>query len=170
MAERAWRNACRRLRSTPQPLFRCEALKTRDTTWLDSVPLAQPLWLLTVSVVVAGATILLLVTLGTYTRRFTFTGQLVPTQGLACVVTPASGVVTRLDVAEGGQAAAGGALALVTVLRATQGSGDTQQARQPLLSLLPGDGKQEAGLLVPSRAIGFIAPGDTVLLRYQAFP
>lgn len=86
------------------------------------------------------------------------------------MVTPASGVVTRLDVAEGGQAAAGGALALVTVLRATQGSGDTQQARQPLLSLLPGDGKQEAGLLVPSRAIGFIAPGDTVLLRYQAFP
>lgn len=28
----------------------------------------------------------------------------------------------------------------------------------------------EAELLVPSSAIGFIAPGDTVLLRYQAFP
>lgn len=76
--------------------------------------------------VVAGATIVLLVTLGTYTRRFTFTGQLVPTQGLACVVTPASGVVTRLDVTEGGQVAAGRALALVTVLRATQVGGDTQ--------------------------------------------
>ena len=32
------------------------------------------------------------------------------------------------------------------------------QAGQPLLSLLPGDGKLEAELLVPSRAIGFIAP------------
>ena len=48
--------------------------------------------------------------------------------------------------------------------------GQAVQAGQPLLSLLPGDGKLEAELLVPSRAIGFIAPGDTVLLRYQAFP
>ena len=28
----------------------------------------------------------------------------------------------------------------------------------------------EAQLLVPSRAIGFIEPGNTVLLRYQAYP
>ncbi len=326
-----------------QPLFRCEVLKTRDATWLGSVSLVQPprLWLMTVSAVVAGATIALFVTLGTYTRRSTVTGRLVPTQGLATVVAPVSGVVTRVDVTEGRQVAAGGALALVTVPRATQGSGDTQaaleqrlqqrqngllatqqaqhaqlqaqaqgivsqlanaqrelaqveaevitrrqqirianetlerlrrleggqyvsilqikqqealmleytgqmqtlqrqaigtrrlmlqlqqaqrelpgqrlasdagyqrdlaqleqervqtqasgmllvkapvdgmvamqvvkpgqavQAGQPLLSLLPGDGKLEAELLVPSRAIGFIAPGDTVLLRYQAFP
>ena len=44
------------------------------------------------------------------------------------------------------------------------------QAGQAVLSLLPGDGRLEAELLVPSRAIGFIAPGDRVLLRYQAFP
>ena len=41
---------------------------------------------------------------------------------------------------------------------------------QPLLSVLPGDGLLEAELLVPSRAIGFIEPGDRVLLRYQAYP
>jgi membrane fusion protein len=35
---------------------------------------------------------------------------------------------------------------------------------------LPDDGRLEAELLVPSRAIGFIEPGDRVLLRYQAFP
>ena len=44
------------------------------------------------------------------------------------------------------------------------------QAGQPLLSLLPGNGTLEAELLVPSRAIGFIEPGDKVLLRYQAYP
>ena len=44
------------------------------------------------------------------------------------------------------------------------------QAGQPLLSLLPGDTGLEAQILVPSRAIGFIAPGDRVLLRYQAYP
>ena len=36
------------------------------------------------------------------------------------------------------------------------------QLGQPLLSLLPGDGRLEAELLVPSRAIGFIEPGDSV--------
>ncbi|PNR82021.1 HlyD family secretion protein, partial [Xanthomonas oryzae] len=48
--------------------------------------------------------------------------------------------------------------------------GQAIQLGQPLLSVVPGDGRLEAELLVPSRAIGFIAPGDTVLLRYQAFP
>ncbi len=48
--------------------------------------------------------------------------------------------------------------------------GQAVQAGQPLLTLLPGDGTLEAELLVPSRAIGFIEPGDRVLLRYQAFP
>ncbi len=41
---------------------------------------------------------------------------------------------------------------------------------QALLTLLPAASALEAHLLVPSRAIGFIAPGDPVLLRYQAFP
>lgn len=49
-------------------------------------------------------------------------------------------------------------------------AGQTIQAGQSLLSLLPGDGRLEADLLVPSRAIGFIEPGDKVLLRYQAYP
>lgn len=48
--------------------------------------------------------------------------------------------------------------------------GQAVQAGQPLLSLLPGDGGLEAELLVPSRAIAFIEPGDRVLLRYQAYP
>jgi membrane fusion protein len=48
--------------------------------------------------------------------------------------------------------------------------GQTVQAGQPLLSLLPAASRLEAHLLVPSRAIGFISPGDPVLLRYQAFP
>lgn len=49
-------------------------------------------------------------------------------------------------------------------------SGQAVQPGQPLLSLLPAAGELEAHLLVPSRAVGFVAPGDRVLLRYQAFP
>lgn len=48
--------------------------------------------------------------------------------------------------------------------------GQSVRSGQPLLSLLPGDGRLEAELLVPGRAIGAMAPGDRVVLRYQAFP
>lgn len=48
--------------------------------------------------------------------------------------------------------------------------GQAVQVGQPLLSVLPANASLQAQLLVPSRAIGFVAPGDSVLLRYQAFP
>lgn len=49
-------------------------------------------------------------------------------------------------------------------------AGQAVQAGQPLMSLLPAASTLEAHLLVPSRAVGFVEPGDAVLLRYQAFP
>ena len=49
-------------------------------------------------------------------------------------------------------------------------TGQALQVGQPLLTLLPEGSGLEAQLLLPSRAIGFIEPGDGVLLRYQAFP
>lgn len=49
-------------------------------------------------------------------------------------------------------------------------SGQAVQAGQPLMSLLPKGSQLQAQLLVPSAAVGFIEPGDAVLLRYQAFP
>ena len=48
--------------------------------------------------------------------------------------------------------------------------GQGVQPGLPLLTLLPDESGLEAQLLLPSRAIGFIEPGDSVLLRYQAFP
>lgn len=48
--------------------------------------------------------------------------------------------------------------------------GQAVQAGQALMTLLPAGSLLQAQLLVPSRAVGFIAPGDRVLLRYQAFP
>ncbi len=48
--------------------------------------------------------------------------------------------------------------------------GQAVQLGQPLMSVLPAGSKLQAQLFVPSRAIGFIEPGDRVLLRYQAYP
>ncbi len=43
------------------------------------------------------------------------TGQLVPIKGLATVMAPATGVVSRLDVSEGQRVTTGQMLAVVTV-------------------------------------------------------
>ncbi len=40
----------------------------------------------------------------------------------------------------------------------------------PLLSIIPQGSDLEAQLFIPTRAIGFIRPGQQVLLRYRAFP
>ncbi|MFY0664654.1 MAG: HlyD family efflux transporter periplasmic adaptor subunit [Natronospirillum sp.] len=56
----------------------------------------------------------------------------------------------------------------VTTVQATEG----QDAGQgiPLATLLPEDSTLVAELLVPTRAIGFIAPGQVLNIRYAAFP
>ena len=48
--------------------------------------------------------------------------------------------------------------------------GQAVQVGQPLMSVLPTGSRLQAQLFVPSRAVGFIQPGDKVLLRYQAYP
>lgn len=64
------------------------------------------------------------------------------------ITAPADGTVTTI-LADAGQAAA---------------------ANAPLLSILPAGAELQAQLLVPTRAAGFIRPGQEVVLRYQAFP
>jgi membrane fusion protein len=48
--------------------------------------------------------------------------------------------------------------------------GQSVTAGAPLLSIIPEGGALQAQLLVPSRAAGFLAAGQPVALRYQAFP
>lgn len=126
-----------------QPLFRPEVLEAKRGSWLGGISLAQPvrLWVLTLAAVVVASAIVLFVTWGTYSRRSTVTGQLVPSQGLATVLAPATGVVTGLDASEGGRVETGEVLAVITVPRATLASGDTQVALEQQL------GQRQAGLV-----------------------
>jgi membrane fusion protein len=57
---------------------------------------------------------------------------------------------------------------VVTTILGVQGQNITTTT--PLLSLVPANAILEAHLLVPSRAVGFIAPRQTVAVRYHAFP
>lgn len=56
----------------------------------------------------------------------------------------------------------------VTAIQAVPGTLAT--AAVPLLSVLPAGSRLEAHLYGPSRAVGFLQPGQRVRLRYQAFP
>ncbi|MEO8627923.1 MAG: HlyD family efflux transporter periplasmic adaptor subunit [Betaproteobacteria bacterium] len=57
---------------------------------------------------------------------------------------------------------------IVTTVLADEGQ--TATTTTPLLSILPIGAQLRAQLLVPSRSIGFIELGQSVALRYQAFP
>src|SRR5260370_39843182 len=48
--------------------------------------------------------------------------------------------------------------------------GDSVPANALLATVLPNGTSLHAQLLVPTRAIGFIAPGNGVVMRYDAFP
>lgn len=84
-------------------------------------------------------------------RTLTSTGQeLSESEAKRCIVitAPESGIATAL-IADTGQA--------VDVNRA-------------LLSIVPAGAALRVELYAPSRAIGFVRPGDQVLIRYQAYP
>jgi len=55
----------------------------------------------------------------------------------------------------------------VTAIQAHRGN--TVKDR-PLLTILPDDAQFKAELFLPTRAVGFVKPGQSVLLRYSAFP
>jgi len=64
------------------------------------------------------------------------------------IVAPAAGIVTAL----------------------TFDPGQTVPAGTVLATILPAEGELEAHMMVPSRAVGFIEPGQGVLLRLSSFP
>ena len=57
---------------------------------------------------------------------------------------------------------------VVSAIQAETGGAATTSS--PLLSIVPAGSKLEAHLFSPTRAIGFVKPGQHVALRYQAFP
>ena len=64
------------------------------------------------------------------------------------ITAPSDGVVTTILVEQGQQVS----------------------LNMPMFSIIPHDSLLEAQLLVPSRAMGFVEAGQSVALRYQAFP
>lgn len=107
-------------------LFRHEVLEAKRNSWLGGISLSQPLrlWMLAGFAILAALAIIGFLVLGEYTRRSKVTGQLVPDLGLSTIVSPTSGVVSRLFPEEGDQVQAGEALSLIDVPRVTAAGSD----------------------------------------------
>ncbi len=86
-----------------QGLFRQEVLEERQTPLLGKVllePRASQTLLVGASVAL-GLAVLAFLVFGSYARKARLNGVLVPTQGIARIVAPQTGVVTEIFVSEG---------------------------------------------------------------------
>lgn len=102
-------------------LFRREVLDERREGLAGGLSLAQPirLWTLTAFMATVATAIIGFIVLGGYSRRTQVAGNLVPDLGLATVVAPISGVVSRTLLAEGDTAEIGAGLLQIDASRST---------------------------------------------------
>ena len=146
-----------------QDLFRKEVLLARRASWLGSVSLVQPLrlWVLTACSTAIAVAVILFLAFGTYARRSRVTGQLVPVQGMATVLAPATGVVTRILAPEGERVEAGQTIVVVTMPRATVAGGNTLAALETSLE------RRAEGLLAARAAQQHVLDAQTAGLSGQ---
>jgi len=113
-----------------KPLFRTEALNAQQVNWLGNIILARPI---SFSMMTAFASILALIVVlfliwGTYTKRSTVTGQLIPNTGLVQIYAQQPGIVLEKKVVEGQAVKQGDVLYVLSSERQSSTQGDTQNA------------------------------------------
>lgn len=115
-------------------LYRTEALNARQVKWLGEIVLIRPVSF-SFLCGMAGTLALIVLTLlffGTYTKRTTVSGQLVPDLGLVKVYVPQYGIVVKKNVVEGQIVKRGDVLYVLSSERYsdTQGSVQATISRQ----------------------------------------
>ncbi|CAB3753572.1 HlyD family secretion protein [Paraburkholderia solisilvae] len=84
-------------------LFRHEVLDAKATKWMGNIVLVRPVSfrLYTAIAAVAACAVIAFLYFGTYTRRTTVNGQLLPDAGLIKIYAPQPGIVVEKHVKEG---------------------------------------------------------------------
>lgn len=113
-----------------QPLFRQAALEAQKPKSFGDILLIRPISYRILSLVAAlcALAIVLLFTIGSYTKRSSVTGQLIPDSGLARVYVPQAGVIQEKRVVEGQKVRAGDVLFMLSSERQTSTLGAVQAA------------------------------------------
>jgi membrane fusion protein len=143
-------------------LFRSEVMQARGASRLGGISLAQPVssWLLTGAGCAVAVAVAMYLVSGSYTRRTHVVGRLVPLQGLATMLAPAAGVVSKVGAMEGAAVAAGQVLAVITVAHSSIASGPSSLAvANSLAERRAGVQSAQRGQqrLVAAQAAGFTA-------------
>lgn len=117
-----------------QPMFRTAALNSQKAKWLGDIILIRPItytFLAGVAVLLALIVVAFLVW-GSYTKRSTVIGQLLPDTGLVKVYVPQLGIVMEKHVTEGQHVKQGDTLYVLSSERysSTQGSIQATISRQ----------------------------------------
>ncbi|WP_322027682.1 HlyD family secretion protein [Burkholderia sp. BCC1977] len=112
------------------PLFRREAQEAQTSRNLGDIVLIRPLstTVLTALAVSGAVAVILLFVFGTYTRRTTVSGVVVPDSGLVKIYAPQTGVVLHKNVEEGQHVTRGQALFTISTDIRSEGAGQTQAA------------------------------------------
>jgi membrane fusion protein len=113
---------------TERRLFRAEALEAKKYEWLGSIVMTRPISFRAVVVVAVSMTlcIVLFGLLGTYTKRSTVNGQLIPSAGVVKVHVPQTGIVLEKHIEEGENVPKGKVLYVLSSERQTS-HGNTQE-------------------------------------------
>lgn len=158
----------------PPPLFRTEAVEAQHSHALGPILLAQPLShkVYAALAVLACLGLVLVLALGTYTRRTTVQGVLTPDTGLIRVTAPQAGVVTARPVVEGQPVRAGDLLYTLSGERQNRTGGLEAQIGEQLRLrtqlLKDEEGKLQSLLEEESRAMARrVASLKQELLRLQ---
>jgi membrane fusion protein len=113
-----------------QTLFRNEAMQGASTNWLGRIVLVRPVSfaVLTAAASLVAALLLGFLFFGTYTKRVSLTGQLIPIQGVVKIYAPQAGVVAEKHVEEGQAVERGQTLYVLSSERLSSTQGETQLA------------------------------------------
>lgn len=111
-----------------QPLFRTAALNAQKNNWLGKIILIRPTsyLMLTLVAVACAAVVVIFMVWGTYTKRSSVIGQLVPETGLVKVYSPQLGVVVEKLVKEGQTVKQGEVLFILSSERYSDANGSIQ--------------------------------------------
>lgn len=113
---------------TPQPLFRRAALDAQKPKAFGEILLVRPMSyrILSLVALLCAIGILALFAFGTYTKRSSVHGQLVPDSGLLRVYPPQNGILQKKLVSEGQAVKAGDTLYLLSSERQSSTRGSVQ--------------------------------------------
>lgn len=112
----------------PHQLFRSAVFKNQHAKWLGDVVLVRPVSfaMLTAGAAICALVLVLFFVFGSYTKRITVVGQIVPEGGLIKIHSLQRGIVMKKYVTEGQTVTEGQVLFVLSSERRSSGAGQTQ--------------------------------------------